>query len=136
MPMMPSKPLWYMTTGELRKWKKQVFLLPGFLAQVVILDQNEPIGIMMGQPKLLDKKEGITTGVFLINEYEIIAGKKLKPKIHVPPRHVVTTYDAKAKVFSWRMPWEALEFVLAHPDITPVDGEERKRLSDAMRLSA
>lgn len=117
--------IWMTTPKELTKWKKNqgVFFLSGQLAQVVIIDLNDPIGVLIQKPLRISKESGTITGVFSLNNMLVKQAKK--KGYDLKEIFVVAAYNREAKSFVYTVSGEQLPLVLNNPEVRYIGGEER-----------
>jgi hypothetical protein len=113
--------LWMTPVKELNRWKKNqgVFLFTGNVAQLIIIDMNDPIGVMLQRPLRISRENGVITGVFCLNDFFVKKHKK-------QPLYIVAAYDRAAKTFVHEVKAEYLPLVLDNPDVRYIGGEERE----------
>jgi sRNA-binding regulator protein Hfq len=124
-----KKPNWVEPVDALKKWQKTfaVFMMNGAVCQLVIVDLNDPIGIMLQRPCKISRDEGVITGVFVLN------GDKLKGKFAQKPYYVVAVYDPPAKAFVYKIEGNLLPMVLGNKYMHFIVGEDRVRVRKQLR---
>ena len=130
--MKVKKPLWATPAKEISYFKKAhgVFMLSGHLCQLMIVDLEDPIGVLLQKPKRLIREGQVITGVFCLNEYEVRASKK-----QTKPFHVVAVYLRKSKCFRYDADGVTLPMILSNPAIRFVIGEDRERCKKVLEMS-
>lgn len=130
-----KKPSWATPTKELNKWKKAqgVFMFSGNQCQVMIVDLDDPIGILIQKPVRISRDEGVIVGSFCLNEHEVRAGKKEKRE--VKPYYFAAPYVRASKCFVYQCNGAQLPLILGNPEIRYVDGKDREQCKKVLEMS-
>lgn len=130
MPRRKPSVFWAVKSQELNRWAKVqgVFFLQGFIAQLVIIDIKDPIGVMLAKPLRISKEEVIITGVFCLNNYYINQAKVNKNREKMEPHYVVAAYKPASKAFVHVLDAGLLPLVLGNPEIRYLGTAERERV--------
>lgn len=104
---------WIATTEELTKWQKiqGVFMHEGKKCQVILMDGDDPIGVILQRPFRLIKENR-----------EILGSFKLKEKWLVAP------YVKFASAFVCELEPDELDLVFGNPEVCYVEGKDRETL--------
>jgi hypothetical protein len=129
-----KKPSWATSTKELNKWKKAqgIFMFSGNQCQVMIMDLDDPIGILIQKPVRISRDDGVIVGSFCLNEFEVKAGKQKKQE--VKPYYFAAPYARHARCFVYQANGAQLPLILSNPDIRYVEGKDRERCKKVLEL--
>lgn len=129
-------PSWNISVTELKKWERNqgVFMLSGNLCQLVIIDLQDPIGVLLQKPFRIEKNEGVITAVFCLNSW-IFEGRTKKQKEFLKPFFIVGSYLRENKCFIYKAEGTDLPMILGNPYIRYVNHDERKAIAEKLGLT-